>query len=94
MQRVLILVAVLFLIWRFLTAKAGRMAKTSAGADDFSRFSFRSRQRRQRQQRQQAQELLQCATCGTYVPAERALHSGDDDCQVFCSQSCAERVVQ
>jgi hypothetical protein len=89
MQRILILVAVLLLIWRFLAARTKRMAKTAAGADDFSRFSFRSRQRRQRQQRERADELLECANCGTYVPAERALRSGDDG-QVFCCQRCAE----
>lgn len=92
LQKVLIVIAALYIVWRLLTARGRRMADTGAGADDFSRFSYRSRKRRQRQQRQRAEELLQCAACGTYIPAERALTAGDD--RVFCSESCQQHQNQ
>jgi hypothetical protein len=88
MRNLLIIIAALFIVWRFLVARGRRMADRGGGADDFSRFSYRSRQRRQRQERQRAEKLLQCSVCGTYIPAERALPAGDN--RVFCSETCQQ----
>ncbi len=92
LQRVLIIVLALYLIWRMLSAKGKRVHKSAAGAEDFSKFSGRSRERRMRQQRQRTEQLLPCSTCGTFVPSERALGDGGE--LVFCSELCREEQAQ
>jgi len=91
LQRVLIMVAVLYLVWRVLSSRGKRMREHAAGADDFSRFSARSRARRARQRREQAERLLGCENCGTFVPADRILTAGDG--KVFCSEACRQEAT-
>lgn len=88
MQRIIIIVAVLYLLWRVLTAWGRRTAASGRGAEDFSRFSARSRDRRREAKERQAAnvELIACARCGTFVPVDRALTSGEG--VVCCSRDC------
>ena len=93
MQRILIVVVVLIVVWRILASIGHRLAQREPGADSFSRFSPEARRRR-RQWPQGSQgtvdELVECSVCGTFVPAARALSDGSS--QVFCSQSCRDQV--
>jgi hypothetical protein len=67
-QRIALLVLVLFIIWKLLSVMGKRHAR--AGAEDFSKFSARSRERRRRQQEQREadRDLAACALCGTQRP--------------------------
>ncbi len=88
MQRIIIIVAVLYLLWRVLAAVGRRSATTGRGAEDFSRFSGRSRDRRREAKDRQKTgvELVACQQCGTLVPSDRLLTSGNG---VFCcSEPC------
>lgn len=89
MQRIIIIVAVLYVLWRVLTAMGRRSAASGRGAEDFSRFNARSRDRRRAAKERQAAnvELIACAHCGTLVPADRALSLSSD--VVCCSRECA-----
>jgi len=88
MQRIIIIVAVLYVLWRVLTAMGRRSAASGRGAEDFSRFNVRSKDRRRAAKERQAGnvELIACAHCQTLVPADRAvsLPSG----VVCCSRQC------
>ncbi len=92
MQRIIIIVAVLYVAWRVLTAIGRRTAEGSKGAEDFSRFNARSRDRRRAAKERQAEniELVACAHCGTFIPSDRAL--GDPQGVVCCSNECQERL--
>ena len=46
MQRIIIIVALLYVLWRVLAALGRRTAASGKGAEDFSRFNARSRDRR------------------------------------------------
>ena len=79
MQRILIFVVLLLVVWRILAAIGRRQAERAPGADSFSRFSPEARRRR----RQSAaagpaplEELIECSICGTFVPTGRALTDG------------------
>ena len=63
MQRIIIIVAVLYLLWRVLTAMGRRSVASGKGAEDFSRFNARSRDRRRAAKERQATnvELIACA---------------------------------
>ncbi len=89
MQRIIIIVVVLYVLWRVLTAMGRRTAASGKGAEDFSRFNARSRDRRRAAKERQAEnvELIACAHCGTFIPTDRALTSGDG--VVCCSRDCA-----
>jgi hypothetical protein len=65
MRRILILVIVLLVAWKVLAAWGKRLRQGGAGAEDFSRFSARSRDRRRRvqQDRLEGRELVACARC-------------------------------
>lgn len=82
MQRILIVVIVLYVIWRVLHSWGRRMARGARGAEDYSKFSAR---RRGRETPSDNEELVGCATCGTLIPAGRALGDGRG---AYCSESC------
>jgi ribosomal protein L32 len=91
LQRILLIVAILFVIWRILSAWGRRLIRDSPGADSYSRFSpfKRSQRRRWHSEANSApEELVACARCGTYVPVRRALSVGDD--LRFCGEECRE----
>ena len=89
MQRILIVVVFLLVAWRILVSIGRRLNERAPGADSFSRFSPEARRRRKQWSdvsSGRVEELVECARCGTFVPAGRALTSGDD--RIFCSESC------
>jgi hypothetical protein len=91
LQRILLIVAVLYLVWRILAGWGRRLGREQSGADSFSRFSPKGRgQRRQSAAQGSAapEELVACSRCGTYVPLPRALAAGDGS--FFCSRVCRE----
>ena len=90
MQRIIIIVAVLYVLWRVVTAIGRRSVASGKSAEDFSRFNARSRdRRREAKERQTANvELIACSRCGTFVPADRALNSVEG--VVCCSRECVE----
>jgi hypothetical protein len=92
MQRILLVVVVLLVVWRILAAVGRRLSERAPGADSFSRFSPEARRRRKQWTDGGgggAEELVECSVCGTFVPVGRALSSGDN--AVYCSQPCRER---
>ena len=92
MQRILIVVVVLLVIWRILASIGRRLSEKAPGADSFSRFSPEARRRRQQGwqgEADQVEELVECISCGTFVPAGRALSDGDT--RIFCSEDCRPR---
>ena len=92
MQRILIVVVVLLVIWRILATIGRRLSEKAPGADSFSRFSPEARRRRQQWahgEANQVEELVECISCGTFVPVGRALSDGDK--RIFCSDDCRHR---
>ena len=92
MQRILLVVIVLLVVWRILASIGRRLSEKAPGADSFSRFSPEARRRRQQAggDARTMEELVECTVCGTFVPAGRALTGGDS--RVFCSDDCRHRV--
>jgi len=92
MQRILLVVVVLLVVWRILASIGKRLSEKAPGADSFSRFSPEARRRRKQAggDARTMEELVECITCGTFVPAGRALTDGDS--RVFCSDDCRQRV--
>lgn len=93
LQRILIVVLVLYVVWRLLSAAGRRADRVAPGADSYSRFSPEKR----RQRRQQAtdagdERLVECSVCGTLVPAARILTAASG--QVLCSDDCRRRLEQ
>ena len=88
MKRILLVVVVLLVVWRVLSAIGRRQAGMAPGADSFSRFSPEARRRRRQTSsaRGGVEELVECPVCGTFVPAGRALPSGDG--RFFCTETC------
>ena len=94
MQRILIVVVVLLVVWRILASIGRRMAEKSPGADSFSRFSPEARRRRKQWSDASGngvEELVECSCCGTFVPAGRALTSGERG--AFCSEECRHQAT-
>lgn len=92
MQRILIVVVVLLVVWRILASIGRRLSERAPGADSFSRFSPEARRRRRQwtgSDSSAAEELVECAVCGTFVPAGRALADGKS--RAFCSEDCRGR---
>lgn len=86
MQRLLLFVIFLYVVWRILYVVGQKLAGKSPGADAFSRFSGKSRERRAG--REEAPErLVTCSRCGTSVPASRAVQGPGGP---YCSRSCLE----
>jgi hypothetical protein len=91
MQRILIVVIVLLVVWRILASIGRRLSEKAPGADSFSRFSPDARRRRKQWSEGQmgsVEELVECAMCGTFVPVGRALSDGSS--RVFCSEECRQ----
>ncbi|MDX2437323.1 MAG: PP0621 family protein [Acidobacteriota bacterium] len=89
MQRILIVVVVLLVVWRILAAIGRRLADRAPSADSFSRFSPEAKRRRTQWtggSQKSVEELVECTRCGTFVPTGRALTSGED--RTFCSEEC------
>jgi uncharacterized protein len=88
LQRILLIILVLYALWRIATAWGRRLGRESPGADSFSRFHPDKRRQRTRDQQADPEQLVACSHCGTYVPATRALTAGGD--HVFCSPECRD----
>jgi hypothetical protein len=89
MQRILIVVVVLLIVWRILASIGRRLSEKAPGADSFSRFSPDARRRRKQWSDGESgsvEELVECTMCGTFVPVGRALTDGVS--RVFCSEEC------
>ncbi len=89
MQRILIVVVVLLVVWRLLAAIGRRLSTQSPGADSFSRFSPEARRRRKQWStggQPAVEELVECVACGTFFPTGRALADGSN--RVYCSPEC------
>jgi hypothetical protein len=90
MQRIAIVICVLFIVWRVLSAYGKRLRREGAGADDFSRFSARRRDRLRRMRSMEKERtLIACSVCGTYVPMDRVVNG--EEGQVFCGEECRLR---
>ncbi|MEJ2581576.1 MAG: PP0621 family protein [Acidobacteriota bacterium] len=93
MQRILLVVIVLLVVWRILATIGRQLSEKAPGADSFSRFSPEARRRRRQWANEDgntAEELVECAVCGTFVPAGRALANGED--RFLCSEECWKRL--
>ena len=94
LQRVLIFVAVLFLLWRVIVGWGRVKRRQQPGADAFSRFSWHRRER-QRRHDSQPEQLIECEVCGTMVPTSRALtHDARVCCSVRCQRALRERTEE
>ena len=94
MQRILIIVVVLLVVWRILASIGRRLSEKAPGADSFSRFSPEARRRRRQWSggdAKRAEELVECTVCGTFVPVGRSLTDGAN--RVFCSDQCRHGVT-
>ena len=94
LQRIVLIVMVLAVVWRIAIAIGRRRRTTGFGAESYSRFSPLHRRRRRewsaRDGDTSADHLVACRRCGTYVPSRRALTAGSGE--VFCSPGCRDRV--
>lgn len=93
MQRILLVVVVLLIVWRILASIGRRLSEKAPGADSFSRFSPDARRRRRQWKAGDGgtvEELVECAACGTFVPAGRALRLRD--ARSVCSEECRRRL--
>lgn len=88
LQRILLIILVLYALWRIITAWGRRLGRESPGADSYSRFHPDKRRQRTRGQETDPEQLVACSRCGTYVPARRALSAGGDS--TFCSPECRD----
>ena len=82
MQRILLVVIVLLVVWRILASIGRRLSEKAPGADSFSRFSPEARRRRRQAggDERTMEELVECTVCGTFVPAGRALTGWRQSC--------------
>ena len=88
LQRILLIILVLYALWRIVTAWGRRLGRDSPGADSYSRFHPDKRRQRTGGQQAGPEQLVACSRCGTYVPAPRALTAGGD--RIFCSTECRD----
>ena len=89
MYRILLIVTVLYVIWRVLNAWGRKIARGSRGAEDFSRFSARGRAAGRADGSpvpKPGEELAECAGCGTFVP--RARMTMGEDGRLYCGHDC------
>ena len=94
MQRILLVIVVLLVVWRILATIGRRLSEKSPGADSFSRFSPEARRRRRQWSQSETgtvEELVECTTCGTFVPVGRALSDGASG--VYCSEECRRQAT-
>lgn len=93
LHRILLVVVVLLVLWRLLSARGRRLEREAPGADSYSRYSPRKRRQRRDWARGGSaangpEKLVACSECGTYVPARRALASQSG--RVYCGPACRE----
>jgi hypothetical protein len=89
LQRLLLVVLILFVVWKILVAWGRRLMRSAPGAASFSRFQRIDRSQRRRRSGAAAskpEELAACAGCGTYVPAGRMVVT--EDGRRFCGEEC------
>lgn len=91
LQRILIVVLVLYVVWRLLSAAGRRADRVAPGADSYSRFSPQKRRQR-RESVKGAERLVECPVCGTLVPAPRLLTTASG--RAVCSDDCRRRLEQ
>ena len=93
LQRIVLIVIVLVVVWRIAVAFGKRRRQDGFGADSYSRFSpFLRRRRREWASNlghERPDHLVACQRCGTYIPSRRALTSGSGE--VFCGPDCRDR---
>jgi hypothetical protein len=93
LQRIVLIVVVLTVVWRIAAAVGRRRRDRGFGADSYSRFSpLRRRRRRELSSRldgERADHLVTCHGCGTSIPARSALRSGSGE--LFCGTACRDR---
>lgn len=89
LQRILLVILILYALWRIVTAWGRRLGREAPGADSYSRFHPDKRRQRARDHRGDPEQLVACSRCGTYVPARRALTAGGET--FFCSPECRDR---
>lgn len=75
MERLLLIVVVLYVVWRVLHSQGRHLLRTSRGADDFSRFS-RDPRRQFEEGAVEGDRLMVCDRCGVVV-SEAAAATGD-----------------
>ena len=89
MNRLLLFVIALYVVWRVLTIVGKRLTRRAAGSEDFSRFSARRRGREGEASASgvtPTESLAACSVCGTLVPASRMLQT--DGGSPVCGSSC------
>ncbi len=86
MRRLLVLVLVLYLVWRVLNIVGRRLEQRSREITEEG-LAGRGSRRRAATGGGEQERLLPCARCGTLVPASRALTSGDAS---YCSPECRD----
>jgi len=90
LQRILIVVLILFVVWRLLAMWGRRMRGAQPGADSYSRFNPQQRRQRRDQFRQPPEALVACDVCGTMIPVGRALFADGD--RKVCGPECRARL--
>ncbi len=92
LQRIALVVAVLYVVWRIISAYGRKLGRTADGADRFSRFSRRGRDRwtppLDAEPEPRREDLVECAACGTMIPASRTRLTAD--CRRVCSDVCGK----
>ena len=83
MRRLLLFIAILYVVWRVLDVVGRRLRRDAPGADAFSRFSAAGRTRR----RTRSEMLVACTRCGAMVPSSRAARDGSG--RPLCAPECA-----
>lgn len=86
-RKLLVVVIVLYAVWRVLTIVGKRLRRSSPGPDAFSRFSDQRTSRRTEPER-----LVACDRCGTLLPASRTLPGPGS--HHYCSESCRQRAAE
>lgn len=83
-RKLLIVIIVLYAVWRVLTIVGRRLRRSSSGAESFSRFSGR-----RASPRTEPERLIPCDRCGTLLPASRTLPGPGS--HHYCSEACRDR---
>ena len=89
MHRILLIVTVLYVIWRVLNVWGRKIVRGSRGAEDYSRFSARRRAPGRADGSpvsKPGEELVECAGCQTFVP--RARMTMGKDGRLYCGHDC------
>ncbi len=82
-RKLLIIVIILYAVWRVLTIVGKHLRRRTPGADAFSRFSSR-----RSSPRSEPEQLVPCDRCGTLLPASRSLPGPGS--HHYCSAVCRD----